>query len=109
MIDGVIQITGDGPLGLPEGVEDMGRCLPDGNPWAGSTSFRNLSTNSLYGQFDMVKSSEHGSSNPYNHVFTDSNGEFEVFPLGDPRCSNRSSQGGEVFKPRLRHLHRTRR
>jgi outer membrane receptor protein involved in Fe transport len=82
---------------LPEGVEDMGRCLADGNPWAGSTSFRNLSTNSLYGQFDMVSSSEHGSSNPYNHVFTDSNGEFEVFPLGDSRCSNRSSQGGEVF------------
>jgi len=48
---------------LPEGVEDMGRCLPDGNPWAGSTSFRNLSSNSLYGQFDMVSSSEHGSSN----------------------------------------------
>jgi len=45
----------------------------------------------------MVSSSEHGSSNPYNHVFTDSNGEFEVFPLGDARCSNRSSQGGEVF------------
>ena len=82
---------------LPEGVEDMGRCLPDGNPWAGSTSFRNLSTNNLYGQFDMVSSSEHGSSHPYNHVFTDSNGEFEVFPLGDARCSNRSSQGGEVF------------
>ncbi len=82
---------------LPEGVEDMGRCLPDGNPWAGSTRFRNLSSNSLYGQFDMVTSSEHGSSHPYNHVFTDSNGEFEVFPLGDSRCSNRSSQGGEVF------------
>ena len=42
-------------------------------------------------------SSEHGSSNPLNHDFTDSNGEFEVFPLGDPRCSNRSSQGGQVF------------
>ena len=82
---------------LPEGVEDEGRCLDDGNPWAGSTSFRNLSTNNLYGQFDMVTSSEHGSSHPYNHVFTDSNGEFEVFPLGDPRCSNRSSQNGEVF------------
>ena len=35
----------------------------------------------MYGQFDMVKSSEHGSSNPLNHTFTDSNGEFEVFPL----------------------------
>ena len=45
----------------------------------------------------MVKSSEHGSSNPYNHVFTDSNGEFEIFPLGDSRCNNRSSQKGEIF------------
>ena len=42
------------------------------------SSFRNNSANNLYGQFDMVKSSEHGSSNPLNHVFTD-NGEFEVF------------------------------
>ena len=82
---------------LPDGVSDEGRCLDAGSPWANSSSFRNTSANSLYGQFDMRTSSEHGSSNPYNHVFTDSNGEFEVFPLGDSRCSNRSSQGGEVF------------
>ncbi|MDC0185524.1 TonB-dependent receptor [Gammaproteobacteria bacterium] len=82
---------------LADGVDPEGRCLPDGSPWANSSSFRNTSANSLYGQFDMVSSSEHGSSNAYNHVFTDSNGEFEVFPLGDSRCSNRSSQGGEVF------------
>ncbi|SVA90058.1 uncharacterized protein METZ01_LOCUS142912, partial [marine metagenome] len=63
----------------------------------GECDFRNNSVNSLYGQFDMVTSSEHGSSDPYNHVFTDSNGEFEVHALGDPRCSNRSSQGGEIF------------
>jgi len=71
--------------------------VDDDSPWKTSTSFRNLSSHSLYGQFDMVKSSEHGSSHPYNHVFTDSNGEFELFPLGDARCSNRSSQGGQVF------------
>ena len=82
---------------LPDGVEAEGRCLEDGNPWSNNSSFRNNSANSLYGQFDMVTSKEHGSSNPLNHVFTDSNGEFEVFPLGDPRCSNRSSQGGQVF------------
>ena len=82
---------------LADGVDPEGRCLPAGSPWANSTSFRNTSVNNNYGQFDMVTSSEHGSSNPYNHVFTDSNGEFEVFPLGDSRCSNRSSQGGEVF------------
>ena len=79
------------------GAGDHRPFVDDDSPWKTSTSFRNLSSHSLYGQFDMVKSSEHGSSHPYNHVFTDSNGEFEVFPLGDARCSNRSSQGGEVF------------
>jgi len=82
---------------LADGIDPEGRCLPKGSPWANSSSFRNTSANNFYGQFDMVSSSEHGSSNAYNHVFTDSNGEFEVFPLGDSRCSNRSSQGGEVF------------
>ena len=82
---------------LADGTDPEGRCLPQGSPWANSSSFRNTSANNFYGQFDMVSSSEHGSSNAYNHVFTDSNGEFEVFPLGDSRCSNRSSQGGEVF------------
>jgi len=79
------------------GAGDHRPFVDDDSPWKTSTSFRNLSSHSWYGQFDMVKSSEHGSSNPYNHVFTDSNGEFEVFPLGDARCSNRSSQGGQVF------------
>ena len=82
---------------LADGTDPEGRCLPKGSPWANSSSFRNTSANNNYGQFDMVSSSEHGSSNAYNHVFTDSNGEFEVFPLGDARCNNRSSQGGEVF------------
>mgnify|MGYP002034213721 CR=1 FL=1 len=71
--------------------------VADDSPWKTSTSFRNTSSHSLYGQFDMVKSSEHGSSNPLNHVFTDSNGEFEVFPIGDARCNNRSSQDGAIF------------
>ena len=71
--------------------------VADDSPWKTSTSFRNTSSHSLYGQFDMVKSSEHGSSNPLNHVFTDSNGEFEIFPIGDARCNNRSSQDGAIF------------
>ena len=79
------------------GAGDHRPFVADDSPWKTSTSFRNLSSNSWYGQFDMVKSSEHGSSNAYNHVFTDSNGEFEIFPLGDARCNNRSSQQGEIF------------
>ena len=79
------------------GAGDHRPWVADDSPWKTDTKFRNTSAHSLYGQFDMVKSSEHGSSNPYNHVFTDSNGEFEIFPLGDSRCNNRSSQGGEIF------------
>ena len=79
------------------GAGDHRPFVDDDSPWKTSTSFRNLSSHSLYGQFDMVTSSEHGSSNPLNHVFTDSNGEFEVFPIGDPRCNNRASQDGAIF------------
>ena len=62
--------------------------VDDDSPWKTSTSFRNLSSNSLYGQFDMVSSKEHAGES-YNHLWTDSNGEFEIFPLGDAKCTNR--------------------
>ena len=57
--------------------------LPDGSPWADSTVFRNDSANSLYGQFDLVSSA---SSSGLRNVLTDSSGEFETYPEGDPRC-----------------------
>jgi len=62
--------------------------VDDDSPWKTSTSFRNLSSHSLYGQFDMVSSKEHAGES-YNHLWTDSNGEFEIFPLGDAKCTNR--------------------
>ena len=70
------------------GAGDHRPFVDDDSPWKTSTSFRNLSSNSLYGQFDMVSSSEH-SGESYNHLWTDSNGEFEIFPLGDDKCTNR--------------------
>ena len=70
------------------GAGDHRPFVDDDSPWKTSTSFRNLSSNSLYGQFDMVSSSEH-SGESYNHEWTDSNGEFEIFPLGDAKCTNR--------------------
>ncbi len=70
------------------GAGDHRPFVDDDSPWKTSTSFRNLSSNSLYGQFDMVSSSEH-SGESYNHLWTDSNGEFEIFPLGDEKCTNR--------------------
>lgn len=57
--------------------------VPEGSPWEGSTSFRNNSANSLYGQYDVVSSV---SGTGLSGVFTDSRGEFETYPAGDPRC-----------------------
>jgi len=70
------------------GAGDHRPFVDDDSPWKTSTSFRNTSAHSLYGQFDMVSSSEH-SGESYNHLWTDSNGEFEIFPLGDDKCTNR--------------------
>ncbi len=56
------------------------------SPFAGSTQFRNSSTNSLFGQFD-VNSSLGSTHSLRTGDVTDSAGEFEVFPIGDPRCA----------------------
>ena len=61
------------------------------SPWKTSTSFRNLSSNSLYGQFDMVSSATSLAGTANDKVWTDSSGEFEVFPLGDSKCTNRGN------------------
>jgi len=58
--------------------DDFRRLVPAGSPWEGSTSFRNSSANSEYGQFDF-----RGGSIP---GITDGSGEFETYPAGDPRC-----------------------
>ena len=58
--------------------DDLRDRVPADSPWFGSTSFRNNSANSEYGQFDFVSGSLPG--------FTDSAGEFETYPNGDPRC-----------------------
>ncbi|ANO53323.1 TonB-dependent receptor domain-containing protein [Woeseia oceani] len=52
--------------------------VPESSPWFGNTSFRNDSINSEYGQYDFTTGSLPG--------FTDSAGEFETYPAGDPRC-----------------------
>jgi iron complex outermembrane recepter protein len=57
--------------------------VPAGSPWEGSTSFRNNSANSLYGQYDVRSSA---SAAGLSGVLTDSSGEFETYPAGDPRC-----------------------
>lgn len=51
--------------------------VPAGSPWDGSTSFRNNSVNSEYGQYDMATSIP---------GITDGSGEFETYPAGDARC-----------------------
>ena len=62
---------------------DFRRRIPEGSRWEGNTAFRNTSTNSLYGQFDLVTSAR---SVGLRNTLTDSAGEFEVFPAGDSRC-----------------------
>ena len=61
------------------------------SPWIGNSRFRNTSANSLYGQFDMVSSSTSIPGTQYDRVWTDSSGEFEMFPMGDERCTNRGN------------------
>lgn len=62
---------------------DFRRRVPDDSPWSGSTSFRNTSAHSLYGQFDIRP-----SVSPYGirGRLTDNAGEFETYPVGDSRC-----------------------
>ena len=57
------------------------------SPYATSTVFRNDSSNSLWGQFDVVSSVGSSHSLRVNEV-VDGSGEFEVYPAGDPRCTN---------------------
>ncbi|WP_448547245.1 TonB-dependent receptor domain-containing protein [Thalassotalea fusca] len=63
--------------------------LSEDSPWFGNTRFRNDSANSNFGQFDIVPGNE-GALDDNNLV--DSNGEFETYPIGDPRC-----EGGYVL------------
>lgn len=57
--------------------------IPAGSPWEGDVRFRNDTANSLFGQFDLISSA---SAAGLNSVFTDNAGEFETYPIGDPRC-----------------------
>jgi outer membrane receptor protein involved in Fe transport len=68
---------------------DFRRFFPDDSPYSeasGSTIFRNDSANSLFGQFDVVSSL--GSTHSLRvYDITDSAGEFETYPIGEPRCA----------------------
>jgi iron complex outermembrane receptor protein len=66
---------------------DYRRLIPEGSPWEGDTAFRNDSANSLWGQYDIVESMR---GDPYGLVergIVDSAGEFETYPINDPRCA----------------------
>lgn len=64
--------------------------FPEDSPYATSTQFRNDSSNSLWGQFDVIPSLPSSHSLRQNQV-VDSSGEFEVYPIGDERCLNTAS------------------
>ncbi|MDT0596622.1 TonB-dependent receptor domain-containing protein [Glaciecola petra] len=60
--------------------------IPEGSLWEGDTRFRNNSANSNFGQFD-ARLSASGNGLRGDFTFTDSSGEFEVYPAGDSRCT----------------------
>ncbi|GAB3019422.1 TonB-dependent receptor domain-containing protein [Bowmanella dokdonensis] len=60
------------------------RLSPD-SPWYGHSEFVNDSANSLYGQFDILDRIGAGHSLRQNDL-VDGSGEFETYPVGDPRC-----------------------
>lgn len=62
---------------------DFRRLIPEGSPWAGDVRFRNDTANSLFGQFDVVANA---ASVGLRDSLTDAAGEFETYPIGDPRC-----------------------
>ena len=79
--------------------------IPEDSPFAGSTSFRNNSANSLFGQFDVVPGLSSSHSLRRNDI-TDSAGEFEVYPAGDARCTfaiNGQVCGAEDGNGTMRH------
>ncbi|MFT4938446.1 MAG: iron complex outermembrane receptor protein [Paraglaciecola sp.] len=63
---------------------DFSSRLPADSPFADTTTFRNDSANSLYGQFDAISSVS--STGLSDLDITDSAGEFETYPEGDERC-----------------------
>lgn len=62
--------------------------IPEGSRWEGDTRFRNNTTNSIFGQFDVISSVAATHSLRVNKV-VDNAGEFEVYPAGDDRCAYR--------------------
>jgi outer membrane receptor protein involved in Fe transport len=60
--------------------------LDEDNPWYTTTSFRNDSINSGFGQFDAENSRTGASSDPY--PWTRSNGRFETFPSDSEACQH---------------------
>ena len=72
--------------------------LPASDPrsiYATSTQFRNNSANSLFGQFDVV-SSLNSSHSLRTEDVTDSAGEFETYPIGEPRCAGGYELGNGI-------------
>ena len=58
--------------------------IPAGSPWEGDSSFRNDSANSIYGQYDVVRTVS--TAWGLRGVYTDNAGEFETYPGNDERC-----------------------
>jgi outer membrane receptor for ferrienterochelin and colicin len=80
----------------PRWSSEMRWRLPEDSPWLFDEdgdpvlSFRNTSVDSGYGQYDAEERSRLGTimdASPW----TDSGGEFEVFPVGHPACDHQDA------------------
>ncbi len=72
---------------------DLSDRVPEDSLWFGISAWRNDSANSIFGQFDIVDSAPAS----LRGTITDSAGEFETYPIGDPRCQytiNATTCGG---------------
>ncbi|MBT8048491.1 MAG: TonB-dependent receptor [Xanthomonadales bacterium] len=65
---------------------DYRRLVPEDSPWFGNTAFRNNSANSLWGQYDLIRSMRGDPFGLVGRGIVDGSGEFETYPVDDPRC-----------------------
>ena len=67
------------------------RLSPD-SPWYGNSEFVGDSANSIYAQYDILDRIAAGHSLRQNGL-VDASGEFETYPVGDPRCMYEMGNG----------------
>ncbi|MGB5511428.1 MAG: TonB-dependent receptor plug domain-containing protein, partial [Woeseiaceae bacterium] len=67
---------------------DLTDRVPEDSPWFGDSAFFNLSTNSAYGQYDILPDGTPNINYGLSALdITDADGEFNTYPIGDTNCT----------------------